>query len=107
VQGSQGGGSEPAWSRDGRELFYRRTGGGGTVPGVAQIRTTPTLGVAAWQDLLSLVDLVGTQPHANYDVSPDGGTFVMVRRSPSTRIMVIQNLPAPVERIRARGEAAP
>jgi hypothetical protein len=31
----------------------------------------------------------------------------MVRRSPSTRIMVIQNLPALVERIRARGGGAP
>jgi eukaryotic-like serine/threonine-protein kinase len=107
IQVSQGGGSEPAWSRDGRELFYRRTGGGGTVLVAAQIRTTPTLGVVARQDLFSLVDLVGTQPHANYDVSPDGRTFAMVRRSPSTRIMVIQNLPALVERIRARGGAAP
>jgi eukaryotic-like serine/threonine-protein kinase len=107
VQVSQGGGSEPVWSRDGRELFYRRTGGGGTVLVGAQIRTTPTLGVAARQELFSLVDLVGTQPHANYDVSPDGRTFVMVRRSPSTRIMVIQNLPALVERIRARGGGAP
>jgi hypothetical protein len=35
----------------------------------------------------------------NYDVSPDGKTFVMVRRSPATRIMVIQNLPALVKRL--------
>ena len=66
-----------------------------------------SLGVTARQELFSLVDLVGTQPHANYDVSPDGSTFAMVRRSPSTRIMVIQNLPALVERIRGRGGAAP
>jgi hypothetical protein len=107
VQVSQRGGSEPVWRRDGRELFYRRTGGGGTALVAAQIRTTPSLGVAARQELFSLVDLVGSQPHANYDISPDGRTFAMVRRSPSTRIMVIQNLPALVERIRARGGAAP
>jgi eukaryotic-like serine/threonine-protein kinase len=107
AQVSQGGGSEPVWSRDGRELFYRQTGGGGAMLVAAQIRTTPTPGVAARQELFSLVDLVVSQPHANYDASPDGRTFVMVRRSPSTRIMVIQNLPALVERIRARGGAAP
>ena len=43
-------------------------------------------------------------PHANYDVSPDGKTFVMVRNNPSTRIMVIQNLPALVAK--ERGGAA-
>ncbi len=47
--------------------------------------------------------MIGTTPHANYDLSPDGRTFVMVRRSPSTRIMIIQNLPALVERMRGRG----
>jgi hypothetical protein len=46
---------------------------------------------------------VGTAPHANYDISPDGEHFVMVRRSPSTRIMIIQNLPALVERLQGAG----
>ena len=32
-------------------------------------------------------------PHRNYDISPDGRTFAMVRYNPATRIMVIQNLP--------------
>ncbi|CAN5894363.1 hypothetical protein BH24GEM1_BH24GEM1_25690 [soil metagenome] len=36
--------------------------------------------------------------------SPDGTTFVMVRRSPAARIIVIQNLPALVRRL--RGERA-
>ncbi len=45
-------------------------------------------------------EIVGTSPHANYDVSPNGKTFVMVRRSPAARIMVIQNLPALVRRVR-------
>jgi hypothetical protein len=44
--------------------------------------------------------MVGTAPHANYDVSPDGRTFAMVRRSPATRIIVIQNLPELLRRLR-------
>ena len=49
---------------------------------------------------LPIVDIVGTGPHANYDVSPGGKTFVMVRRSPAARIVVIQNLPALVRWLR-------
>ena len=33
------------------------------------------------------------------ELSPDGKAFVMVRRTPATRIMVIQNLPALVSRL--------
>jgi Tol biopolymer transport system component len=32
--------------------------------------------------------------------SPDGKTFVMVRLNPASRIMVIQNLPGLVEKLR-------
>ena len=49
--------------------------------------------------LFSVGDIVATNPHANYDVSPDGKTFVMVRRSPAARIVVLQNLPAIVRRL--------
>ncbi|HEX9632033.1 MAG TPA: hypothetical protein VGA02_06170 [Gemmatimonadales bacterium] len=67
----------------------------------AQVRRAEGSGVTARQELFPLADYVGTQPHANYDVSPDGRYFVMVRRSPSTRIMIIQRLPALIERLRA------
>lgn len=63
--------------------------------------------VAERRPLFSLADYVGTLPHANYDVSRDGRYFVRVRRSPGTRIMVVQNLPGPVERLRGRGGVAP
>ena len=36
-------------------------------------------------------------------LSPDGRTFVMVRRSPAARIIVLQNLPAIVRRLQGRG----
>jgi hypothetical protein len=45
-------------------------------------------------------EIAGAAPHTNYDISPDGKTFVMVRRSPATRIIVLQNLPALVGRLR-------
>lgn len=49
--------------------------------------------------LFSVGDIMTSTPHS--DVSPDGRTFAMVRRSPASRIMVIQNLAALVERLRA------
>lgn len=100
VQVSQGGGNEPLWSRDGRELFYRGITGGQVALMAATVRTAPDFAVTTRRTLFLATDLVGTQPHASYDVTPDGRGFVMVRRSPATRIMVIQNLPALVDRLR-------
>ncbi|HEY7613800.1 MAG TPA: protein kinase [Gemmatimonadales bacterium] len=98
------GGTEPVWSHDGRELYYRETGASDPYLVAAGIRTSPTLAVTGRKRLFSVGDIVGTNPHANYDVSPDGKTFVMVRRSPAARIVVIQNLPALVHRL--QGERA-
>jgi len=103
VQVSREGGTEPVWGPDGRELFYLSTEGRVNMI-AAGIRTTPALEVVARPVLFDAADYVGTNPHANYDVSPDGRTFVMVRRSPATRIMIIQNLPELVRRL-SRGDA--
>jgi hypothetical protein len=93
------GGTEPVWSHDGRQLFYRETRQADPHLIAAEIRTGPTLAVASRKRLFPVGDMVGTNPHANYDVSPDGTTFAMVRRSPAARIVVIQNLPALVRRL--------
>ena len=45
-------------------------------------------------------------PHANYDVSPDGKQFVFIKSNPSQRVVVIQNLAAMVAKRRA-GQGAP
>jgi Tol biopolymer transport system component/tRNA A-37 threonylcarbamoyl transferase component Bud32 len=100
VQVSQDGGLEPVWSPNGRELFYRGRLGGRTRLMVATLRTTPELEVLSRKPLFSVDDIVGATPHANYSISPDGRTFVMVRRAPANRIMVLQNLPELVRRIR-------
>ncbi|HET8833344.1 MAG TPA: protein kinase [Gemmatimonadales bacterium] len=101
VQVSGDGGNEPVWSPDGRELFYRETRQEDPHLVAAGIATSPALAVTGRKRLFPIGDIVGTNPHANYDISPDGKTFVAVRSSPAARVMVIQNLPALVRRLRA------
>jgi serine/threonine protein kinase/Tol biopolymer transport system component len=105
VQVSRGGGGEPVWAPDGRELFYRGDVDGEPMLIAASVQTAPTLTVTARRPLFPVADMVTGTPHRNYDISPDGKTFVMVQRSPGTRIMVIQNLPVLVARLRG-GEGA-
>ncbi len=99
------GGTEPVWSPDGSELYYRETRQGDPYLVAAGIRTSPTLAVTGRKRLFPVGDVVATNPHANYDVSPDGKTFVMVRRSPAARIVVLQNLPAIVRRLQGERTA--
>ncbi|MEO7137191.1 MAG: protein kinase [Gemmatimonadales bacterium] len=97
------GGGEPVWNPDGRELFYRETRHENPFLVAAQIARTPALAVTGRKRLFPIGDIVSTSPHANYDVSPDGKTFVMVRSSPAARVVVIQNLAALVRRLRGEG----
>jgi len=97
------GGSEPVWAPDGRELYYRETRQENPFLVAAQIATTPTLAVTARKRLFPIGDIVSTAPHANYDISPDGKTFVIVRSSPAARVVVIQNLAALLRRMRGEG----
>jgi serine/threonine-protein kinase len=96
---SLGGGTEAAWGPNGREIFYRTLTDSEPRLAVAEVHTDPSFAVASRRTLFSIADIVSTNPHVNYDVSPDGKTFAMVRRSPATRIMVIQNLPALVRHL--------
>jgi len=107
LQVSVDGGVEPLWGPDGRELFYR--GGPATAPVLiaADLQLGTEQAVTARNVLFGVGDMATAIPHTNYDVSPDGRTFVMVRNNPSTRIMVIQNLPALVAKLRGTEPAAP
>ena len=107
VQVSMDGGGEPVWGPGGKEIFYR--GGPNSAPKLiaAAIETRSGLSVTSRRELFSVADMATATPHANYDVSPDGKTFVMVRNNPSTRIMVIQNLPALVAKERGGAVATP
>jgi Tol biopolymer transport system component len=99
VQVSLAGGIEPAWGADGHELFYRSGAGGGSQMMLAAVVTEPTLTISGRRALFPVADMATASPHRNYDISPDGQTFAMVRYNPSTRIMVIQNLPSLVARV--------
>jgi serine/threonine-protein kinase len=110
VQVSVGGAAEPVWSPDGRELFYRSgtNAEGRTEPTImaATISTRPTLTVTSRKTLFPAAGIVTANPHGNFDISPDGKSFVFIRSNPSTRVMVIQNLPAMVAKLRAGGRLA-
>jgi serine/threonine-protein kinase len=103
VQVSLAGGIEPVWGPNGRELFYRSGVGGGSQMMVATVVTDPVVTISERRELFPVAEMATATPHRGYDISPDGQTFVMVRYNPSTRIMVIQNLPALVARVSASG----
>jgi serine/threonine-protein kinase len=105
VQVSQGGGTDPMWSHDGRELFYRATTAGHVMLTQLTMTTSPSLGVAARKPLFNIDDYDGAQPHSNYDVSPDGKGFVMIHRGPVGRIVIIQNLSALVRKLQGTAKA--
>ena len=75
---STGGGGGPVWAPDGSELFYRK----GEQMLVAQVATERTFSARTATVLFEgryEAEIVNGSP--NYDVSPDGQQFVMVRRT--------------------------
>ena len=99
VQISLAGGTEPGWSRDGPELYYRTGAGLGSEFIAASLGLGAAIEVKARRTLFPVADMVTATPHRNWDVSPDGRSFAMVRFNPATRIMVIQQLAAAVEKL--------
>ena len=92
VQVSQNGGTEPAWSRDGKELFYRSIGGAEPMMVSASIVAGR---VQARTELFGVGRYEFATPHRNYDVFPDGRSFVMVRQGTPgqlSEIVYLQNL---------------
>ena len=89
VSVSTGGGSGPAWSRDGKELFYRA---GDDLMSVALLSLNPLrLGTRK-----KLLDVSAFEPSFfhDFDVSPDGQRFLFIRAEPDarpTRVDVILN----------------
>jgi serine/threonine-protein kinase len=101
VQVSVGGGTEPVWNpRNVRELFYRAGPGGGPDLAAATLAFTPTVTVTGRTTLFSVTGMANGAPHVNYDVSPDGQTFAMVGFNQAARIVIVQNLPAMIAKLR-------
>jgi Tol biopolymer transport system component len=95
---SRNGGSEPVWGPDSKELFYRGTNGRYPVLIVASVAAEEDFNVTDRFGLFPIGDIAAAAPQANYDISPDGRTFVMVRLAQSSRINVVRNLPGLLER---------
>ena len=75
---STSGGSEPVWSRSGRELFYRN--GQGDMVAV-EVETEPTFSPGRSTVLFSAVEFGrNVNNHPMYDVTPDGERFIMIRQ---------------------------
>jgi serine/threonine-protein kinase len=90
---SLNGGTEPCWSRDGRELFYRE----GDAMMAASVRTQPAFEVTERRRLFSGAFLAGGG-FREYDVAPDDRRFVMVRGGARTTVLLaVQGL---LERLR-------
>jgi Tol biopolymer transport system component len=74
---STGGGGEPVWSRDGRELFYRQ----GATMFAVPVETRPTFKAGTPRRLFEArFNMAGGGGHQHFDISPDGQRFLMVRR---------------------------
>jgi eukaryotic-like serine/threonine-protein kinase len=85
---SVGGGTLPLWSRDGHTIFF--TNGSQLV--AAPVATHPTLSVGRREVLFTGNFLTGAG-HAQYDVAPDGRSFLMLQPVVGTgeQIVVIYN----------------
>ncbi|MEO5800169.1 MAG: hypothetical protein ABIZ70_11990 [Gemmatimonadales bacterium] len=76
VQISSEGGTEPVWARDGQRLFYR---GSGNIMAATVHANGPLLDVVRRDSLFADTFLFAANPHANYDVLPDGKRFLFLK----------------------------
>jgi eukaryotic-like serine/threonine-protein kinase len=87
VKVSTEGASDPVWSRDGRELYFRTTR---LVPSgdmmAAAVTTTPKLAVAAARTLFSAEDYSGPPNRQLYDVFPNGDFLMLAARTDTGRV---------------------
>ncbi len=67
------GGTDPAWSRDGRELYYRSP----SHMMAAAIQTEPSLSVGTREELFEDSYIV-IPNRTNFDISPQDGRFLMI-----------------------------
>ena len=63
------------WNRNGRELFYRS----GNKMMAVEITTQPNFALSNPRVLFERPYVLATVPISNYDVSPDGRRFLMVK----------------------------
>jgi Tol biopolymer transport system component len=91
-QVSTEGGTEPVWNRNGRELFYRQ----GNKMMAVELTTQPSFSPGKPKMLFEAPYVPTPATFPNYDVSPDGQRFLMLKPSESaeaapTQINVVLN----------------
>jgi len=74
-QVSNGGGVEPRWSADGREIFFLDPGFSMMS---AQVETTPSFAVGDSHRLFDASGFIDLGFHQSYEVTRDGRTFILV-----------------------------
>lgn len=85
-QVSTDGGTEPVWARNGKELFYRSERRMMAVP----VQTTPTFAPGTAQRLFEGDYEFSHRNHPNYDVSPDGQRFLMLKNESANSTGLLQ-----------------
>jgi len=81
-QVSTGGGTQPRWSPDGRELFYTDAGDRLIA---AQVRAAPAFEVTELRPLFDASGFAIDVFHSSYEVLPGGRGFVFLRQRQSTQ----------------------
>jgi len=76
---SRDGGTEPVWAPRGQELFYRN----GEAMMIVGIQTEPTFTQGS-PVVLFTGKYIGGRPVVNYDISPDGQRFLMIKGGETT-----------------------
>jgi serine/threonine-protein kinase len=98
-QVSAGGGTDPVWSRDGKELFFIS---GQQEMMTAEVAPGPAFTTAPPKPLFATGPYTPIAPIASFDVHPDGKRFLMLRETTPTErneLIMVQNW---VEEMRAR-----
>ena len=96
---SVAGGTEPAWSRDGRELFYR-SGQGEMV--AVRVETDGAFSTGATDALFPDSDYRSQSTRRQYDVSQDGERFILIRSADTgheSQLILVQGFQEELERI--------
>jgi len=93
VQVSSHGGEEPLWSPRGAKLYYRDDQ---NIIAVSY-RTAPEFEVTGRETLFPDRFLKRTLPHANYDVAPDGSSFLFLESTSDNEAIVVYNWIAEVQ----------
>ena len=96
---STGGGTQPRWARDGRELFYLAPGGElMAVPVQTEPTFAPGNGEVVFEGPYLEVGIETGSSVRTYDISPDGQRFLMIKQdaqaedgSPPAEITVVLN----------------